>query len=130
MSFDTILRAILEESGGIGVALMGTDGVPVAQLQSQSQNQNPTGGAGAGLSEDVGIAGAEFVRILEEIRKVADALGGGEVTETVISLSHFSLIFRAIDEDLFVVLAMPVDGNLGKARYLIRRHQLAIRQEL
>ncbi len=130
MSFDTILRAILEESGGIGVALMGTDGVPVAQLQSESQNQNQTGGAGAGLSEDVGIAGAEFVRILEEIRKVADALGGGEVTETVISLSHFSLIFRAIDEDLFVVLAMAADGNLGKARYLIRRHQLAIRQEL
>ncbi len=127
MSFDTILRAILEESGGIGVALMGTDGVPVAQLQSE----NPTGAAGVGpLSEDIGIAGAEFVRILEEIRKVADALGGGEVTETVVSLSRFSLIFRAIDEDLFVVLAMAADGNLGKARYLIRRHQLAIRQEL
>ena len=127
MSFETILRAILEESGGIGVALMGTDGVPVAQVQAE----NPNGGVAAGpLSEDVGIAGAEFVRILEEIRKVAEALGGGEVTETVVSLSRFSLIFRAIDEDLFLVLAMAADGNLGKARYLMRRHQLAIRQEL
>ena len=31
---------------------------------------------------------------------------------------------------LLVVLALAPDGNLGKARYLLRRYALAIREEL
>jgi predicted regulator of Ras-like GTPase activity (Roadblock/LC7/MglB family) len=124
MSFETILRSILDDCGGaIGIALMGSDGVPVEQVQARA-------GDSALLSEDIGTAGAEFGRILDEIRKASDALGGGAMNETMVSLSRFTLIFRAVDDDLFVVLAITPDGNLGKARYLIRRHLLAIRQEL
>jgi len=39
-------------------------------------------------------------------------------------------MFRNVDAETFLVLAMAPDGNLGKARYLIRRHLLALRQEL
>jgi hypothetical protein len=35
-----------------------------------------------------------------------------------------------VDEDTFLVVALAADGNLGKARYLIRRLLLALRQEL
>jgi hypothetical protein len=34
-----------------------------------------------------------------------------------------------VDDDYFIVLALLPDGNLGKARYLIRRHLPAIREE-
>jgi predicted regulator of Ras-like GTPase activity (Roadblock/LC7/MglB family) len=124
MSFKTILQAIVDGcGGGLGAALMGSDGIPIEQVGASS-------GAPGMPRDDVGAAGVEFGRILEEIRKASDALGGGSLTETMVSLAHFTLILRHIDDDTFVVLALAPDGNLGKARYLIRRHLLELREEL
>jgi predicted regulator of Ras-like GTPase activity (Roadblock/LC7/MglB family) len=52
------------------------------------------------------------------------------VCETAVVLSRFTLIFRNVDDDTFLVVAITPDGNLGKARYLIRRQLLVLRQEL
>ncbi len=124
MSFQSLLRSIVDGcGGGIGVALMGNDGIPIDQALADSD-------AARTLEEEFGAAGVEFGRILEEIRKASDALGGGDVRETVVSLERFSLIFHGVDEDYFLVLALLPDGNLGKARYLLRRHLPAIRDEL
>jgi predicted regulator of Ras-like GTPase activity (Roadblock/LC7/MglB family) len=124
MSFRTILQTIVDNcGGGLGAALMGNDGIPIEQVTA--------GQSGAVMPrDDVGAAGVEFGRILEEIRKASDALGGGALTETVVSLAHFILVLRHIDDDTFLVLALAPDGNLGKARYLIRRHLLELREEL
>ena len=122
MSFASILREIVDGCGGIGAALMGNDGIPIEEVSAAQ--------TGPGPGVEVGTAGVEFGRILEEIRKASDALQGGTVEETVVRLSHFTLIFQTVDEENFVVLATSPAGNLGKARYLIRRHMLAIRQEL
>ena len=124
MSFEGILREIVEGcGGGIGAALMGSDGIPIAEFVAPQAPDGP-------LTEDIGVAGVEFGRILEETRKAADALGGGAVVETLVVLARFSLLFRSVDDETFLVVALTPDGNLGKARYLMRRHLLAIRQEL
>jgi predicted regulator of Ras-like GTPase activity (Roadblock/LC7/MglB family) len=124
MSFRSILRSIVEEcGGGLGAVLMGADGIPIEEYVTDRIPEGP-------LAEDIGSAGVEFSRILDEIRKAADALGGGAVNETVVSLARMSLVFRPIDGETFLALVLAADGNLGKARYLIRRHLLAIRSEL
>ena len=82
------------------------------------------------LSEDIGTAGVEFGRILDEIRKASDALSGGAVSEHIVVLSRLSLLFRVVDEDTFLVVVLTPDGNIGKARYLIRRSLIALHQEL
>jgi len=124
MSFRSILRSIVEEcGGGMGAVLMGGDGIPIEEYVTAEIPEGP-------LQEDIGTAGVEFARILDEIRKAADALGGGAVSETVVSLARMNLVFRPIDGETFLALVIAPDGNLGKARYLIRRHLLAIRQEL
>ena len=123
MSFAALLREIVEGcGGGIGAALMGNDGIPVEQVTASHAVANP-------LAEDIATAGTEFGRILEEIRKASDAVAGGAVVETTILLSRVMLVFRSVDEDTFVVVALAADGNLGKARYLIRSRLLALRQE-
>ena len=123
MSFTSLLREIIENcGGGIGAALMGNDGIPIEQVVVASAPDGP-------LTDDIGTAGVEFGRILDEIRKASDALAGGAVQETVVRLTHFTLIFRAVDEESFLVVVIAPDGNLGKARYLIRRQMLAIRRE-
>lgn len=124
MSFRSILRSIVEEcGGGIGAVLMGSDGIPIEEYVAGDVPEGP-------LRDDFGTAGVEFSRILEEIRKAADALSGGAVVETVVSLARMSLVFRSVDEETFLAVIVTPDGNLGKARYLIRRHLLSIRQEL
>lgn len=124
MSFRAILSEIVETSGGcMGAVLMGSDGIPIEEVASEVVPAGP-------LSDEIGTAGVEFTRILEEIRKASDALAAGAVHETVVVLARFSLAFRSVDEETFLVVVMAPDGNLGKARYLMRRHLLAIRQEL
>lgn len=123
MSFESILQDIINGcSHGIGVALMGTDGIPIAQVMAPSSEARA-------LEDEFQAAGVEFGRILDEVGKVSDALAGGGLREIVVTLERFTLIFDPVDEDCFVVLALLPDGILGKARYLIRRHMLAIREE-
>ena len=124
MSFDATLSAIVDGcSGCVGAVLMGSDGIPIAERVRGGVPEGP-------LAEEIGTAGVEFTRILEEIRKASDALSGGNVTETVVVMSRFSLAFRTIDDETFLAVVVLPDGNLGKARYLMRRHLLALRQEL
>ena len=124
MSFASVLREIAGGcGGGIAAALMGNDGIPVAQvtLPGAGDEELPAG---------IETAGTEFGRILDEIRKASDALAAGAMLESVVCLSRVTLLFRAVDEDSFLVLALAPDGNLGKARYLMRRHLPAIRSLL
>lgn len=124
MSFDAILGSIVDDcSGCVGAVLMGSDGIPIAEVVTDRVPDGP-------LTEEIGSAGVEFTRILEEIHKASDALSGGAMAETVVVLARFSLAFRSVDDDTFLAVVVAPDGNLGKARYLIRRHLLAIRQEL
>ena len=121
MSFSDLLAKIVEEcGGGIGVALMGVDGIPIQQVMASEP-------AVALDAEDVSAAGVEFGRILDEIGKASDSLGGGALGETVVRLARFTLIFHVVDAENFLVLAIAPDGNLGKARYLIRSQLHALR---
>ena len=123
MSFQSILQEIVDGCiGGVGAALMGRDGIAIDQVLAASD------GARA-LEDEFSAAGVEFGRILDEIGKASDALGGGALRETVISLTRLNLIFHLVDDEYFVVVALLPDGNLGKARYLIRRHLPALRDE-
>ena len=124
MTFTRILQDLVERcGGGIGAALMGTDGIPIDQFVTDAVPEGP-------LSEDIGTAGVEFNRILDEIRKASDGLAGGAMSETVVVLSRFSLAFRPVDDDTYLVVVVAPDGNLGKARYLMRSSLNAIRDEL
>ena len=121
MSFAPMLREIVEScGGGIAAALMQSDGIPIEEVTLDA----------AVLPDGIEVAAVEFGRILDEIRKASDAIGGGASTETVIALARMSLIFRAVDDDLFLVVALAPDGNLGKARYLMRRQLHELRQLL
>ena len=124
MNFSALLREIVDGcGGGIGAALMGNDGIAIAQVTATDPPDSP-------LADEIAPAGTEFGRILEEIRKAADAVAGGAVLEATIVLSRVVLVFRSVDEDTFVALALSPDGNLGKARYLIRRQLSDLRQAL
>ncbi len=122
MSFDVILQAILEDCGhGLGVALMGSDGIPIEQID--------VAGA-ASLDLDPSALGVEFGRILSETRKAAESVGAGELHELAVRASNFWVLLRMIDEENFLLLALAPEGNIGKARFVLRRHAATIRADL
>ena len=126
MTFERILQTIVDEcGGGFSAALMGLDGIAITHVGASQgiSSDDP-------LSGDVILAGIEFGRILADMKKASDALGTGQMRETMIALDRVTLIFQAVDDDLVVVLALHPDGNLGKARYLIRRSLVDLRAEL
>lgn len=124
MNFEPTLRKMVEGvSGAIGIALMGSDGIPIAELSAPGVDA-------AAADGEVSAAGVEFGRILDEVRKAADAIGAGRLEETVIGLARYWLLFRVVDEELFLVVALEPRGNLGKARFLMRRFLLDLQQQL
>lgn len=124
MSFSFILQEIVDGcDGAIGAALMGADGIPIQQVLSSH-------GPGGMASDEIANAGVEFGRILDETQKVSDALAGGGLSESIVVLARFTLVFRIVDNETFLVVVLAPDGNFGKARYLIRRSMLSLLEEL
>jgi predicted regulator of Ras-like GTPase activity (Roadblock/LC7/MglB family) len=124
MNFEPILRKMVEGvPGAVGIALMGSDGIPVAEVYAPEAVDAEADG-------EVGAAGVEFGRILEEIRKAADGVGGGRLDEVVVGLGRFWLLLRVVDDELFLVATLAPRGNLGKARFLMRRYLLELQEQL
>jgi predicted regulator of Ras-like GTPase activity (Roadblock/LC7/MglB family) len=129
MSFTSALRSIVDEcGGGVGAALMGGDGIAIEQVEAQSL---PTGFTHEGaVGEEIAALGVEFGRILDEARKAADSLGGGAVEEACLRMARFWVLLRNVDAETFLVVVLAPDGNLGKARFLMRRHLAELREHL
>ena len=122
MSFDSVLRTIVEECpGALGAALMGADGIPIAQVTASGAAED---------AEEVGVLGVEFGRILDEARKAGDAAGAGAALELSVRTERFHVMLHTLDPETYLVLALAPHGNVGKCRYLLRRHQLSLREEL
>ena len=124
MNFEPTLRKMIDGvSGALGIALMGSDGIPISEIQAEATEAS-------GEEAEAGAAGVEFGRVLDEIRKAADGLGAGRLEEAVVGLARCWLLFRTVDDELFLVVALEPRGNLGKARFLMRRHLLDLREQL
>lgn len=121
MSFQPILREIVEGCRGRAAVLMGPDGIAIDEA---------TTGAEAEASEEASVLGVELGRILDEMRKAADSAGVGGLREVQVRFGGAWVLLHPVDDETYVVLALSPEGNIGKARYLLRRHQLALRDEL
>ncbi len=122
MTFDDILKKIVEPSGGIGAALMGSDGIPIAQVLGRA--------AQGDAEEEVSVLSVEFGRILAECQKAADSSGTGGLEEISIQLESDTVILRRVDEETYLAVVLGPDGNAGRARFDIRRHLLELREQL
>jgi predicted regulator of Ras-like GTPase activity (Roadblock/LC7/MglB family) len=64
------------------------------------------------------------------MRKASDSVGGGALEEVSVRLANFWVLMRVVDEETYLVLAIEPNGNAGKARFLMRRQLMALRDEL
>jgi predicted regulator of Ras-like GTPase activity (Roadblock/LC7/MglB family) len=122
MTFREILARIVDGTpGGLAGAIMGSDGIPLDEY------------AVSGTSLDLTAVAVEFQAMLEQADKAARALypeAAQAVRELTLRTADHQLLFRPIDEEYSVVVAIEEAGSLGKARYLVRSVLHEISEEL
>ncbi len=117
--FKATLEEIVNETpGGVGVVLMGYDGIAIDQFFLDSGDI------------DLQLVAIEYSNVVKEIRHTAEILGTGALQEVTIRTGRFYVVIYALTEEYFVALTLVREGNLGKGRYLIRRNSTRLCQAL
>ena len=95
--------------GAVAAAIMAEDGIAVEEYAQRRSRL------------DLPVLAVEFQSVLGQARKVAGSLDGdASLEELVLLTTRHQLLFRLIDDEYFVALALEPSGSLGKARYLLR----------
>jgi predicted regulator of Ras-like GTPase activity (Roadblock/LC7/MglB family) len=122
MTFREILQTLVDRTpGALAAAFMAGDGVAIDEY------------ARDGAEVDLSAIAVEFGRIFNQSQKVSEALYGareGELSELLLVAGGHQLLFRRLDEDSFLVLALEQTGLVGKARWLARSLLQEIREAL
>jgi predicted regulator of Ras-like GTPase activity (Roadblock/LC7/MglB family) len=122
MTFREILSTLVERTpGALAAAVMAGDGVAIDEYARE------------GAEVDLGAIAVEFGRIFAQSQKVASALYGtrdGDLDELLLVLGGHQILFRKLDEDSFLLLALEPSGLVGKARWLARNLLQEIREAL
>ncbi len=117
--FKEVLEAIIERTeGSLGALIMGLDGIAVERSLKE-----------AGQEANLDVAAAEFTSLVRSAQRAGKDTGLGDLRELVVSLDSAILLIRLLGRDYFVVLAMKPDGNLGRARFELRKAELQIAGE-
>ena len=126
MSFENLLNKIVEPCAGtLGAALMGSDGIPIAQVPG------PAAAASAEeAEEEVSVLSVELGRILSECHKLADSSGSGLPEELTLQMERVGAVVRRVDEENYVVVVFTPEANSGRVRFGIRRHLFELRELL
>jgi predicted regulator of Ras-like GTPase activity (Roadblock/LC7/MglB family) len=107
--------------GALAAAVMAGDGVAIDEYARE------------GAEVDLGAIAVEFGRIFNQCQKVSESLYGprdGELAELLLVAGGHQLLFRRLDEDSFLLLALEQTGLVGKARWLARSLLQDIREAL
>ena len=117
--FKQSLETILERTeGSLGALIMGIDGIAVERSLKE-----------AGQDANLDVAAAEFTSLVRSAQKAGKDTGLGNLRELMISLDEAVVIVRLLGRDYFVVLAISPDGNLGRARFELRKAELQLNKE-
>ena len=118
MSFQDILKGTVDSiKGGVAGTIMARDGIAI-------QNYVKDGSAC-----DMDSLGVEYARILEEAKKVSSSLKLGDVEEMTVSAKDSTIVMRLINKDYFIAIVFGAGGNLGKAKYFLKRAAIKARKE-
>lgn len=110
MAFREILEEVVASIGGsIAATLMGTDGIAVAQNIREGQ------------LFDVEGLGAEYSKVVDEVKRASAVLNFGDVEEVVVSTPSMDVILRLVTPEYYIAFIVKNSANLGKARYFLKK---------
>jgi len=109
MDFKAALQEMVNNvDGSIGAGLVGLDGLVIDQVSVKADF-------------DITVAGAEYATIIKNALKASQNFGLGKTSEIMISIEKASMIMMTVGADYFAVLALGLDGNLGRGRLELKK---------
>ena len=117
--FLKILTDMVESvEGGSAATIMGMDGISIQNYKA------------AEAAVDIESLAIEYGRVMLDVRRTTDILNLGALEEVVITSNTNKVLLRFIGRDYFAAFVLTPDGNLGKARYFLRKASEAAGGEL
>lgn len=117
--FHEILQNIVENTrGGVGAILLGYDGIAIDQYLKPVEGVDPQ------------LVAVEYANILKDIKKTAEILESGNMEEVAIKTDRYYVLIRVVNDEYFIAMTLELDGNFGKARYMLLRDAPKLVEEL
>ena len=119
MGFADTLGNITERIEGCAAALiLGIDGIAI---ERQVRSVDPL--------LDIDLIATEFTTLVRRNMRTATDAEMGEMREMVFVTDGLTLVLRPITPEYFLTLALEPGGNVGRARFELRKAQLAMETE-
>jgi len=117
MNFASVLETIVSKvDGAVGALIMGVDGISVEQFTGSNHH-------------DLEAIAAEFTFPLQKTFKTSTEAGLSTLQEMTVIGSEMSLLFRPITPEYFIIVLLEAGGNIGRARFELRKAQLMLEEE-
>ena len=115
---DTLTNVIDRIEGCSAVVILGIDGIPI---ERQTRDLNP--------ALDIDLIATEFTTLVRRSMRTASDTELGEMREMILVTDLMTFLLRPITTDYFLLLALNPGGNVGRARYELRKAQLSMEAE-
>ena len=115
---EALQTIVAKTDGSLGALIMGADGLSVEKVFTEEGN-----------AANLDVAAAEFTSLVRNAMRSGKDLDLGELHEMVVSLGKVVFLMRLFNREYFVCLAMKPEGNLGRARYELRKAELRLARE-
>jgi predicted regulator of Ras-like GTPase activity (Roadblock/LC7/MglB family) len=119
MGFTETLTGIANRiEGCAAVVILGIDGIPIERYV---RDLDP--------SLDIDTVATEFTTLVRRSMRTASDTELGEMRELVFATDTMSFLLRPITSEYFLLLALNQGANVGRARFELRKAQLAMETE-
>lgn len=98
------------------VLLMGKDGLPIEKV-IRKKNVN------------VETISAEFTALLRVTGQTSHEVNAGTLDESIILSDKMIVVMKSITAEYFLMMILPHDANLGRARFELKRAKYALEKE-
>jgi predicted regulator of Ras-like GTPase activity (Roadblock/LC7/MglB family) len=115
---DTLTNITDRIEGCAAVVILGIDGIPI---ERRVKDIDP--------ALDIDLIATEFTTLVRRSMRTASDTGLGDLREMVFVTDLMTFVLRPITSEYFLLLALNPGGNVGRARFELRKAQLAMETE-
>jgi len=115
---DTLARIVGRIEGAVAAVILGIDGIPIDRYVD-----------GLDPDFDIELMATELTTLLRRSMRTASDTALGELHELVLAADKMTFLLRPITSDYFLLLALVPGGNVGRARYELRKAQMVLMAE-
>lgn len=98
---------------------MGLDGIAIEQQIEDAQNHDG----------QLSIIAAAYATLLRNSMRTSSDVGVGALQEMTVISGNLTLVIKLINPEYFLLIALSPAGNVGRARFELRKAQLLLEEE-